>query len=71
MALGRYHFMHFATPAKTTQTVPSKVSVKLSIQHYEKGDIDDESQKLRNYGQMWKNEQEKFYFRRRDINYVA
>ena len=69
MALGRYHFMHFATPAKTTQTL-CKVSVKVPT-HHEKGDVDEDAQKLRNYGQMWKNEQEKFYFRRRDINHVT
>ena len=48
---------------KTTQTFPTnKILTKFPIEHYEKGVIDDESQKLRNYGQMWKNEQEKFIF---------
>ena len=67
MALSRYRFVHFAAPFKTTQTL-CKVSVKVPTQH-EKGDED--AQKLRNYGQMWKNEQEKFYNRRRDINHVT
>ena len=54
--------MHFEISAKTTQTVPIKVSAKLPIEHYEKREFNEKTQKLQNYGQMWKNEQEKFFF---------
>ena len=50
--------------AQTTQTLPvkgfNKFSVKIPNEQDEKGEVDDELDKLQNIGHMWKNDQEKF-----------
>ena len=53
--------MQLENTNKTTQTLPTnKISVKIPNEHNEKGEVDNEADKLQNYGQMWKNDQEKF-----------